>query len=53
MMQQKYSHYLASKLYHFAPLDSQKEAFRKLISASMNKLVLHSFGSEVIEYIYT
>lgn len=52
-MQQKYSHYLASKLYHFAPLDSQKQAFRNLISASMNKLVLHSFGSEVVEYIYT
>lgn len=33
LMQQKYSHYLASKLYHFAPLDSQKEGFRKTISA--------------------
>ena len=52
-MQQKYSHYLASKLYHYAPLDSQKEAFRKLISSQMNKLVLHAFAAEVVEYIYT
>lgn len=51
-MQQKYSHYLASKIYHYAPLDSQKEAFRKLISSQMNKLVLHSFAAEVVEYIY-
>ena len=51
-MQQKYSHYLASKIYHYAPLESQKESFRKLISTSMNKLVLHAFASEVIEYIY-
>ena len=52
-MQQKYSHYLASKLYHYAPLDTQKESFRKLISSQMNKLVLHSFASEVVEYIYS
>ena len=53
LMQQKYSHYLASKLYHYAPLDTQKESFRKMISSQMNRLVIHSFGSEVIEYIYS
>ena len=53
LMQQKYSHYLASKLYHYAPLDSQKEYFRKLIATQMNKLVMHAYGSEVVEYIYT
>ena len=53
LMQQKYSHYLASKLYLYAPLDSQKEFFRKQIAAQMNKLVMHAYGSEVVEYIYT
>jgi hypothetical protein len=52
LMQQKYSHYLASKLYHYAPLETQKEYFRKLISSQMNKLVLHAFAGEVVEYIY-
>ena len=52
-MTQKYSHYLASKVYHFAPLDAQKEHFRKLINSQMSKLVLHAFGSEVVEYIFT
>jgi len=52
-MQQKYSHYLASKIYHYAPLETQKEFFRKLISSQMNKLVLHAFAGEVVEYIYS
>ena len=53
LMQQKYSHYLASKLYHYAPEDRQKEYFRKQIATQMNKLVMHTYGSEVVEYIYT
>ena len=53
LMQQKYSHYLASKMYHYAPDDAAKDSFRKLIGAQMNKLVLHSFAAEVIEYMYT
>ena len=53
LMQQKYSHYLASKLYLYAPLDSQKEFFRKSLASQMNKLVMHAYASEVVEYIYT
>lgn len=53
LMQQKYSHYLASKLYYYAGSEDQKDAFRKIVASSMNKLVLHAFGSEVVEYIYS
>jgi hypothetical protein len=52
-MQQKYSHYLASKLFYYAPEDSQKTFFRSQVSGSLAKLLQHSFASEVVEYIYT
>jgi len=35
MMTSKYAHYLASKLYHHAPLPQQKEYLRKQVQASM------------------
>jgi len=48
----KYSHYLASKAFHFAPLPEQKAFFRNVVNQNMSKLILHSYASEVIEYIY-
>jgi len=53
MMTSKYTHYLASKLYHFAPLDEQKEYLRKEVASQIQKLIMHQFACEVIEYIYT
>lgn len=52
-MQQKYAHYLASRMYSFAPLDEQKATFRKQVSAQIGKLILHAYASEVIEFIYS
>lgn len=51
-MTNKYSHYLAQKTYHFAPLPEQKAIFRSVINQSMSKYILHSFASEVVEYVY-
>ena len=33
LMQNKYSHYLASKAYHFAPSEEQKAKFRGMINS--------------------
>ena len=52
LMQQKYSHYLASKVYSFAPEDAQKLALRKTVQTQIGKLIMHAFASEVIEHIY-
>ena len=53
LMQQKYSHYLASRMYTFAPLEEQKAFFRKVVSSQSGKLIQHAYASEVIEYIYS
>jgi hypothetical protein len=52
LMTSKYSHYLATKLYHFAPRDDQKQFLRTEIASQMQKLIMHAYASEVIEYIY-
>lgn len=52
MMTSKYAHYLASKMYHHAPLPQQKEYIRKQIQNQMQKLIVHQFACEVIEYVY-
>ena len=53
LMQQKYSHYLASKMYSFAPGDALKDEFRLLARGQINKLILHAYASEVVEFIYS
>jgi hypothetical protein len=51
-MTNKYSHYLASKAYYFAPEAEQKLFFRQLVTKEINKYIIHAYASEVIEYIY-
>ena len=51
LMSSKYSHYLASKAYLYAG-EEQRAAIRKEVLNSIQKLILHSFASEVVEYIY-
>ena len=51
-MTNKYSHYLASKAYYFAPEPEQKLFFRQLVTKEINKYIIHAYASEVIEYIY-
>jgi hypothetical protein len=41
MMQNKYSHYLASKTFLFAPEDSQKLFLRTEIKDNIQKLIIH------------
>jgi hypothetical protein len=52
MMTSKYAHYLASKLYYYAPEPAQKEFLRKEVQSQIQKLIVHQFACEVIEYIY-
>ena len=52
LMSSKYSHYLATKAYYFAPEASQKQHFRSEVQGSIQKLILHSYAAEVVEYIY-
>lgn len=52
LMQSKYAHYLASKLYYYAPEVEQKQFIRSEVQAQISKLILHQYASEVIEYIY-
>ena len=51
-MTTKYSHYLASKAYYYAPEPEQKLYFRQIITKEINKYIIHAYPSEVIEYIY-
>lgn len=52
LMTSKYAHYLASKLYYHAPLPEQKAFLRAEVAGQMQKLIMHAFASEVVEYIY-
>lgn len=52
LMSSKYSHYLASKAYYFAPEVAQKNFFRTEVQGSIQKLILHSYACEVVEYIF-
>lgn len=52
LMTSKYSHYLASKLYYFAPREDQKAFLRSEVAGSMQKLIMHAYAAEVVEYIY-
>lgn len=52
LMTQKYSHYLASKAYQYAPTDEQKARFRALVNSQIVKLLQHTFAAEVVEFIY-
>lgn len=51
-MTQKYSHYLASKAYQYAPTDDQKTRFRSQVNSQISRLLQHSFAAEVVEFIY-
>ena len=41
-MTNKYSHYLASKAYLFAPEPEQKQYFRTLVTKEINKYIIHA-----------
>ena len=41
MLTSKYAHYLASKLYQYAPLPEQKQYLRKEIQQQISKLIVH------------
>jgi len=42
LMTAKYSHYLASKAYYFAPEPEQKQYFRTIVTSEINKNIMHS-----------
>lgn len=48
----KYAHYLASKLYYYAPENEQKAFLRKQMALQMSKQVQHAFAAETLEFIY-
>lgn len=52
LMTTKYSHYLASKAYYYAPEPEQKLYFRQIVTRDIHKYIIHAYASEVIEYIY-
>jgi hypothetical protein len=52
LMTSKYSHYLASKAFYYAPEPSQKAFIRSAVQNQIQKLILHTYAAEVIEYIY-
>ena len=52
LMGNKYSHYLASKVYFYATKE-QQGAIMQSIRSSINKSILQAHSAEVIEYIYT
>ena len=39
LMQNKYSHYLASKAYHYAPTEELKANFRSMVNSQIVKLL--------------
>ena len=41
LMSNKYSHYLASKAFYYAPEPAQKQYFRSIVNKDINKLILH------------
>jgi len=49
----KYSHYLASKMYYYAPTEELKAAMRLKMAGQTSKLVQHAFAAEVLEYVYS
>lgn len=48
-----YSHYLASKMYYYAPTNEQKTYLRTQLCGSVSKLVSHQYGAEVLEFVYS
>jgi hypothetical protein len=52
LMSNKYSHYLASKAFLYAPDLKQKQYFRALVNKEINKHILHLVSNSVI-YIYS
>lgn len=48
----KYSHYLASKMYFYAPTEELKTFMRLKMATQTSKLVQHAFAAEVLEYVY-
>ena len=42
IMTNKYSHYLATKAYYFAPEPEQKQYFRTLATKEINKYIIHA-----------
>jgi hypothetical protein len=47
-----YAHYLASKMYYYAPTNEQKNYLRTQLCSSVSKLVSHQYGAEVLEFVY-
>ena len=48
----KYAHYLASKMYYYAPENEQKAHLRAQMTGQMSKLVQHAFAAETLEFVY-
>jgi hypothetical protein len=42
LMSNKYSHYLASKAYYYAPEPEQKQFFRSIVMSEINTKIVHS-----------
>ena len=45
LMTNKYSHYLASKAYYFAPETEQKLYFRQLVTKDIHKYIIHAVST--------
>lgn len=48
LMTNKYSHYLASKAYYYAPEPEQKLFFRQLVTKEINKYIIHAVKKIII-----
>ncbi len=48
LMTNKYSHYLASKAYYFAPEPKQKLFFRQLVTKDIHKYIIHAVSLGII-----
>mmetsp|Transcript_8408 Transcript_8408/g.14064 ORF Transcript_8408/g.14064 Transcript_8408/m.14064 type:complete len:252 (+) Transcript_8408:112-867(+) len=52
LISQKYSKHLAQKAYFYAPTPQLKKFILTQINQQINKLIMHQYASEVVEYIY-
>ena len=53
LMSHKYSLHLIQKAYYYSPTQQLKSYFRVQINSQINKLIMHQYASEVIEFVYS
>lgn len=53
LMTNKYSHYLASKTYLYAPTTELKDFLRRLVMTEINKHIIHSVLTHISLIIYS